>query len=116
MEEYIEACTNMHRSRTGFCVERVNDSKSGFQRATSNAGLERLGSDIKDSGTGRLRASPSSSWNLITQNKPIEGRHMLHIPAIRGRRVSEMARPFPIGALMKSYKSASLYTVNLWIG
>jgi hypothetical protein len=66
MEEYIEACTNMDRGRTGFCVERVNDSKSRFQRATGNAGLERLGSDIKNSGTSRLRASPSSSWNLMT--------------------------------------------------
>lgn len=38
---------------------------------------------------------------------------MLHVPAIRGRKVFEIARPLPIGALMKSYKSASLYTVNL---
>jgi hypothetical protein len=36
-----------------------------------------------------------------------------HIPAMRGRKVLWMGRPLPIGALMKSYKSASLYTVNL---
>jgi hypothetical protein len=63
MEEHIEACTNMHCGGTRFSVERVNDSKSGFQSATSNAGLERLGSDVKNSGTGRFRASSSSGWN-----------------------------------------------------
>jgi hypothetical protein len=68
MEEYIETCTNVHCGRAGFCVERVNDTKSGLQRATSNAGLERLGSDVKNCGTGRFRAGPSRSWNLTTES------------------------------------------------
>ncbi len=113
MEEHIKACTNVHGGGARFCVERVNDSKSGFQRATGNAGLERLGSNVKNSGTSRFRASPSSSWNLMIQSQLIEGQHALYLPAIRGRRGWEMARPFPMGALMKSYRSASLYTVNL---
>jgi hypothetical protein len=113
MEEYIKACTNVHCGGAGFCVERVDDSKSGLQCATGNAGLERFGSDVQNSGTGRFRASPSSSWNLITQSQLIESQNTSHLPAIRGRRGWEMARPFPMGALMKSYRSASLYTVNL---
>ena len=66
MEEYIEACADVHCGRAGFCVESVDDSKGGFQRATGNASLERLGSDVKNSSAGCFRASPSGSWNLIT--------------------------------------------------
>ena len=33
--------------------------------------------------------------------------------AIKGRKALAIGRPFPIGALMKSNKSASLYTENL---
>jgi len=66
VEEYIEACANMHGRGAGLCVERVDDPKSGLQRATGNAGLEGLGSDIKDSSAGGFRASPSSSRNLMT--------------------------------------------------
>jgi hypothetical protein len=72
VEEYIKACTNVHCGGAGFCVERVDDSKSGLQCATGNAGLERFGSDVKNSGTGRFRASPSSSWNLMTQSQLVE--------------------------------------------
>jgi hypothetical protein len=53
---------------------------------------------------------------LITCSQFTEVQHTSRIPAIRGRRACEMGRPFPTGALMKSYKSASLYTVNLWGG
>ena len=113
MEEYIKACTNVHCGGAGFCVERVHDSKSGLQCAIGNAGLERFGSDVKNSGTGRFGASPSSSWNLKIKSQLEELQRTLHLPAIKGRRGWEMGRPFPMGALMKSYKSASLYTVNL---
>ena len=74
MKEYIEACTNVHCGGAGFCVERVNYTKSGLQCATSNAGLERLRSDVKYCGTGRFRASPSRSWNLTTESQLIEGK------------------------------------------
>ena len=66
MEEYIEACANMHGRGARFRVESVDDPKSGLQRATGNASLEGLGSDIKDSSAGRFRASSSSSRNLMT--------------------------------------------------
>jgi hypothetical protein len=33
--------------------------------------------------------------------------------AMRGRRLWEMGKPWPIGALTKSMRSASLYTENL---
>ena len=33
--------------------------------------------------------------------------------AIKGRRVCDIGKPFPMGALMKSIKSASLYTEKL---
>ena len=66
MEEYIKACTNVHCGGAGFCVESVDDSKSGLHCATGNAGLERFGGDVQNSGTGRFRASPSSCGNLMT--------------------------------------------------
>ena len=34
--------------------------------------------------------------------------------AIRGIKVLVMGKPFPIGALIKSMRSESLYTENLW--
>ncbi len=114
MEEHIEACTNVHSGGARFCVECVNDSKGGLQCAVGNAGLERFGSDVKNRGTGRFRPCSSSSWNLVTQSQLRRSAYnTLNLPAIRGRRGWEMAKPFPMGALMKSYRSASLYTVNL---
>jgi hypothetical protein len=64
MEEYIEACADVHCCGACFCVVCVNDPESGLQRATSNAGLKGLGGDVKDSSAGRFGASPGSSWNL----------------------------------------------------
>lgn len=66
MEEDIKACANMDGRGAGFRVERVDDPKSGPQRATGNAGLEGPGSNIKDSSAGRFRASTSSGRNFMT--------------------------------------------------
>ena len=69
MEEYIEACANVHCGGARFCVERVDDPESGLQRTTGNAGLEGLGGDVKDSSAGGFGASPGSSWNLIAYSQ-----------------------------------------------
>jgi hypothetical protein len=69
VEENIEARADVDCCGTGFCVKRVNNPESGFQRATSDAGLEGLGSDVKDSSTSRFRASPSGSRNLMASSQ-----------------------------------------------
>ena len=84
MEEYIKACANMHCRGAGFRIERVDDPKSGLQRAAGNASLEGLGSDIKDSSAGRFRASASSSRNLMTSSQ-LHGR-LAHVGHTRNQR------------------------------
>jgi hypothetical protein len=114
VEEHIEAGADVNRCRARLGVECVDDSESRLQSTASNSRLERLGRNIEDSSTRRFRTSSGSGWNYSTQfGSASEGMHTGHVLAIRGRRGFEIARPFPIGALMKSYRSASLYTVNL---
>jgi hypothetical protein len=84
MEKYIEACANMHCRGAGFRVERVNDPKSGLQRATGNASLEGPRSDIKNSSACRFRASPSSSRNCTTYSQ-LHGR-LAHVEHTRNQR------------------------------
>lgn len=49
--------------------------------------------------------------DTITKRKKEEYQYVL---AIKGLRVSLIGRPFPTGALMKSYRSACGYTENLF--
>src|SRR5258708_20380631 len=93
VEEYIEAGTDVNRCRARLCVECVDDSESRLQSTASNSRLERLGRDIEDSGASRFRASSGSSWNYSTSASV--GMHTAHVLAIRGRRVFDIAWPFP---------------------